>query len=548
MARTARVLIQDTPTIDPLTPGGHVYDLFSSDPDLLACAVVEDDRPLGMVSRNAFFLRMADLHGRALFGRRPITFVMEKNPLIIEADHPISELNRLIVTDRPSALFDGFIITKAGKYAGVATGVALMSVMQKESEERNRKLLALADQLGQARTEALAAAKSKSQFFAAVSHELRTPLNGVLGVSELLLDTQLDPDQQRLAETIHNSGEMLVHLLNDILDLSKMEANRMKLDERPFDPAHLVKSALDLWTARAAQKNLTYQVCGQGLDDQWLIGDSLRIKQVLFNLIANAIKFTKEGEVCVTLAVHDIGMGRRILRADVSDTGCGIPETAAKSLFRAYHQANSSGSSSQGTGLGLALCKRIMDLMGGKIDFTSHEGRGSTFWFEIPLEGVEQKPVGAPCDADTDEKAAGDAPAFMPHILLVEDDLISRDVVRGFIRRRGWQCDWVERGEDALEACQHQHFDLVIMDNSLPGISGVETLKALRASDSHNRDIPVIALSARAMHGDEERFKQVGMQGFIPKPIEINRFYSEIEGVLKHLASTARTQKSTRAA
>ncbi len=534
MSRTVRTLLQDAPQLDPTVTGGSVYDLFSEDPELLVCAVVENKRPIGLVARNAFFLRMADTHGRALFGKRPITFVMDKDPLIVDVGRLVSEVSRHILTDRNSALFDGFIITQEGEYAGVGTGVALMKILQTESEERNRKLVALAEQLGRARIEALSANQAKSEFLATMSHEIRTPLNGVLGVTQMLQDSGLDEEQARLAKTIRTSGEVLLRILNDVLDLSKIEAGKMDLEPVDFDAAELVQASASLWRPRAEEKGLRFTVAQSKDGAKRLHGDPVRIKQVLFNLIGNAIKFTSEGSVETQIRVLPLTPGRCVLRIEVEDTGCGIPKDAQPKLFTAFTQAD--GATSRkfgGTGLGLTICKRLVELMGGTIGFASEPDRGSTFWFEAPLKiAASPRRTAAPSDPTGSHAPQARRRDAGPRILVAEDNPINQEVIRGFLKFRGWTCDLAEDGAKAVEAFDAGGYDLILMDIQMPGMDGFEATRRIRTLGDRGASLPIIALTANAMRGDDRRCLAAGMNGYISKPIDRPRFFAEIDRVL----------------
>jgi len=538
MPRTVRSLLQDAPVLDPQTTGSEVYDLFSEDADLLVCPVVEDNRPIGLIARNAFFLRMADTHGRALFARRPVTFVMKKDPLIVEGDQLLSALSKLILTDRTCALFDGFIITREGRYAGVGTGVGLMRVMQKESEERNRKSAALAEQLSRTRQDAVSANQAKTDFLAIASHEMRTPLSGVLGVSQLLMETPLTPDQRRLTETIQNSGETLLQLLNDVLDLSRLDAGKMELKRVDFAVSDLARSAEDLWRPQALAKGLDFTVTLQSDAIEALHGDPVRLKSVISNLIGNAIKFTPAGRVSVDMTVSTLTLNRKILRVDVRDTGCGVPEMAKRQLFKAFTQADPATPPEQGgSGLGLPLCKRLVDLMGGSLDFTSAEGTGSHFWFEIPMSLAQTQLTEPPAPpAAVITRPVSPRP---PRILLAEDNKVSQEVISGFLKLRGWSCDLVTEGHAVIEALNACAYDLVLMDVQMTGLDGVQTTQRIRSLEGAASQTPILALSENIMWEDRARCLKAGMNGYASKPIKRDAFFGEMDRLLMEDTASA---------
>ncbi len=368
--------------------------------------------------------------------------------------------------------------------------------------------------LKEARDRAELAAHAKSVFLATVGHEVRTPLNGILGMARLLLDTPLDVKQRTFAETVVSSGELLLGLVNDILDFSRLEADGLTLEAVPFDVSDLMDELRLMMAPRAAEKGL---ILGCRLDPAvppFVAGDPLRLRQILLNLVGNAIKFTERGSV--TMAVEPLDTlpdGRVVLRFTVADTGIGIPEAARAGLFTEFWQADSSITRRfGGTGLGLAICKRLVTLMGGDIGYDSQGGDGSSFWFVIAV------PPAAAADSGDAEVAA---PRVSCHVLLVDDNPVNRQVAGGLLERYGQRVTAVEDGPAAIGAMRRDTFDLVLLDMHMPGLDGLETARRIRALGGAAATTPLWLLTANPSERDGRLWRDAGLNGCLAKPFRV---------------------------
>lgn len=413
-------------------------------------------------------------------------------------------------------------------------------------EERIRQRT---EELEEAMHRALAASQAKSEFLANMSHELRTPMNGIIGMIDIVMDSRLSSDQREHIETAQRCAYSLLALLNDILDLSKIEAGKMALEKVPFEVRSLVKDCVKGYRPKAAEKGIQLIAALAPEVPREMVGDPLRLRQILANLLSNALKFTDHGLVRLQVDVLP-REGRALeLRIQVADTGVGIPPDKLQSIFEKFTQADGSTSRKYGgTGLGLAITRRLVEMYGGEIRVESELGKGSTFFVNLLCEMAETKESSRPAER-SQPHAATSVPAQgeerSARILVVEDNPVNQKVVTAILRKKRYRATIANHGQEGLECLARSDpadpFRLVLMDVQMPVLDGLEATRAIRR-EPRWKNLPIVAMTAHAMTGDRERCLQAGMNGYISKPVNPTQLLAMIE---QYLASDFRKLESS---
>lgn len=401
----------------------------------------------------------------------------------------------------------------------VAALSAYRAAVYRSKEVLERRIHERTEELERALTASVSASKAKSDFLANMSHELRTPMSGVIGMLELLSESQMTREQRDYLATAKNSAHSLLALVNDLLDVSKIEAGKMELEEIPFELRQLARESVRGSLAAAAAKGLTLDLEIDPETPRGVMGDPLRLRQVLVNLINNAVKFTADGGVSVRIWREPGGGDPEAdrLRVSVIDSGPGIPQDKLESIFEKFTQADTSISRKHGgTGLGLAITRSLVELQGGRIWVESMAGEGSVFHVELPCRAASLL---------TRVETTGGEGERLPHgagsgrILLVEDNPVNQKVVVAMLRKRGYEVDVAADGLSALDAVAMREYALVLMDVQMPGLDGLETTRRIRSDERFAR-LPIVAMTAHAMSGDKERCLEAGMNAYLAKPVD----------------------------
>ncbi|MBF0203886.1 MAG: response regulator [Desulfamplus sp.] len=572
-------------TITPLVTPSLTADISTLIPDvkkqlcnrlpISSIVVIEFGKAVGLVMSHHLDSLLGTRYGYDLYCRRNISILMDSSPLILNPDTPLEEAASYAMSREEKKVYDDIVVVGDSQLIGVVTIKELLLALAALQKSKTQELTIALKKVEEYAMKAEAASRSKSAFLANMSHEIRTPMNAIIGMADLLVDSALNSEQKDYAMTIVNSGEMLLQLINDILDLSKIEAGKLTLQPVRFSPAKEMEKVNNLLSFSARGKNLSLLLDIDSSIPEFGIGDPHRLRQILTNLAGNAIKFTKSGHIIIkaelvkdskieSLEIDNKGVELQTvkiksgkttvetvkketvkkdnpheckLRFEVHDTGIGISKEEQDKLFKPFSQVDDSLTRGiGGTGLGLAISKQLAEMMGGSIALSSQPGVGSCFYFTITISNPEFKSIDLDINPKNDkqvncleEKNSNKIVRnnFSAKILLAEDNPVNRKLAEIMLKKMGHTVVSAENGKVALEKLSDERFDIVLMDVQMPVMDGLSASQAIRGGlgiggkqiINNPKSIPIIAMTAHAIEGFHKRCIESGMNDYIAKPV-----------------------------